>query len=68
MMNTFIQSRSSLKNHTRYPDQNRQGLYLFSDQNAAKTLPFWAAHVFGLYKGVPTRAELLKAWLALTIG
>ena len=27
-------------------DQNRQNVYLFSDQNGAKTLPDWAAHIY----------------------
>ena len=40
------------------PDQNRQSLYSFSDQNAAKTLPFVAAHtlstyLYSLFKKVP---------------
>ena len=31
------------------PDQNGQNLYLFSDQNGAKTLPFGAAHTYMAY-------------------
>ena len=31
------------------PDQNGQNLYLFSDQNGAKTLPFGAAHTYTAY-------------------
>ena len=29
-------------------------LYLFSDQNGAKTVPFWGGtNLYGLYKGLP---------------
>ena len=31
------------------PEQNRQSLYSFSDQNASKTLPFVAAHTYIAY-------------------
>ena len=45
------------------PDQNRQSLYSFSDQNASKTLPFVAAHTYIAYliKGVHLRGGLLLA-------
>ena len=39
-INTFIQSRSSLENHTRFG----QNVHPFSDQKGAKTLPDGAAH------------------------
>ena len=40
-MNTFIYSRSSLENDTRFSQTKMHGqsVYLFSDQNGAKTLP-----------------------------
>ena len=37
--NTFIHSRSSLKNHTRFQTKNWQNLHPFSDQKGAKTYP-----------------------------
>ena len=39
----FIQSRNSLKNHT------RESVYPFSDQNRAKTLLDGAAHTYIAY-------------------
>ena len=47
-INTFIHSRSSLKPYP-IPDQNRQSVYPFSDQNSAKTLPGGAAHTYIAY-------------------
>ena len=52
-INTFIHSRSSLKNHTR--------LYLFSDQNGAKTLPGGAVK-WGVGRHM---TELRGAWKRL---
>ena len=43
--NTFIRSRGSLENHTRFKT-NGQSLYPFSDQNGSKTIPFGAAHTY----------------------
>ena len=47
-INTFIHSRSSLKPYP-IPDQNRQSVYPFSDQNSAKTLSDGAAHTYIAY-------------------
>ena len=47
-INTFIHFHSSLENHTR-PEQNRQSVYLFSDQNGSKTLTDEAAHTYTAY-------------------
>ena len=49
---------SSPENHTAIPDQNRESLYPFSDQNAAKPSPtFWGGtYPYGLYRGVPPGA------------
>ena len=49
-INTFIHSRSSLENHTRF--ETKMGKvydYPFSDQNGAKTLPDGAAHSYIAY-------------------
>ena len=46
--NTFIRSRGSLENYTRF---NGQNLYPFSDQNDSKTIPFGAAHTYIAYIG-----------------
>ena len=43
-INTFIHSRGSLENHTRF-----QTPYLFSDQNGAKTIPFGVAYSYMAY-------------------
>ena len=43
-INTFINSCSSLENHTRFQTKNVQSVYPFLDQNGAKTLPDGAAH------------------------
>ena len=42
-INTFIRSRSSFENRTRFRTPG-QSVYPFSDPNGAKTLPFGAAH------------------------
>ena len=44
--NTFIRSRGSLENYTRFSDHNGQNLYPFSDQNGLKTIPFGVAHTY----------------------
>ena len=45
--NTFIRSRGSLENHTRFQTiMVKIILYLFSDQNASKAIPFGAAHTY----------------------
>ena len=44
-INTFIHSRSSLENHTRFG----QNVHPFSDQKGAKTLPDGAAHTYIAY-------------------
>ena len=44
MTNTLTHSRNSLENHTRFPTiLYGQSLYMFSDRNAAKTIPFGVA-------------------------
>ena len=44
-INTFIHSRSFLKNHTRFQTKmHGQSVYPFSDQYGAKTIPLGAAH------------------------
>ena len=49
-VNTFIQSLSSLENHTRFQsDQKGQNLYSFSDQKGVKTLPVGTAHTYIAY-------------------
>ena len=48
-INTFIHSRSSLENHTRFQSKMGQSVYPFSDQNGAKTLPDGAAHTYIAY-------------------
>ena len=47
---TFIQQRSSLKNHTRFQTKMGKVVYPFSDQTRAKTLPDGAAHSYIAYK------------------
>ena len=50
-INTFIHSRSFLKNHTRFQTKmHGQNAYPFSDQYGAKTMPLGAAHTFMTYK------------------
>ena len=50
--NTFIRSRGSLENHTRFKTMhNGQNLYPFSDQNGSKPIPFGAAHTYIAYIG-----------------
>ena len=44
-INTFIYSRSSLKNHTRFQTEMGKIHTLFSDQKGVKPLPFWATHI-----------------------
>ena len=46
MMNISMHNHSSIPNST---DQKGQNLYLFSDQNGAKTLPFAAARNYMAY-------------------
>ena len=61
MINTFIHSRSSLKNHTR--SQTKMG-NLFSDQNDAKTLPDSAAHTYIAYiREYPPRLSYHKLYI-----
>ena len=44
MTNTLTHSRNSLENHTRFPTiLYGQSLYMFSDRNGAKTIPFGVA-------------------------
>ena len=44
------------------PKSDGQSLYLFSDRNCAKTIPFGAAHTYMTnYKGVPPPPGALKA-------
>ena len=47
---TFIQPRSSLKNHTRFQTKMGKVVYPFSDQNRAKTLPDGAADSYIAYE------------------
>ena len=47
---TFIHSRSSLKNQTRFQTKVGKVVYPFSDQNRANTLPDGAAHTYIAYK------------------
>ena len=50
MINTFIHSRSSLRNQTRFQTKmGKVSLYPFSDQNGAKTLADGVAHTYGAY-------------------
>ena len=46
--NTFIRSRGSLENHTRFQTIMVKilDLYPFSEQNGSKTIPFGAAHTY----------------------
>ena len=48
MINTFIHSRSSLKNHTRFQTKMDKVYTCFQTKNGAKTQPMGAAH--GLYR------------------
>ena len=48
-INTFIQSVVPSRKPYLIPDQNRQSVYPFSDQNGAKTLPDGAAHTYIAY-------------------
>ena len=49
-INTFIHSRSFLKNHTRFQTKmHGQSVCPFSDQYGAKIIPFGAAHTFMTY-------------------
>ena len=50
MVNTFIHSRSSLENHTRF--QTKMGkVYIthFQTQKGRKTIPFGAVHTYRIY-------------------
>ena len=50
MVNTFIHSRSSLENHTRF--QTKMGkVYIthFQTQKGPKTIPFVAVHTYRIY-------------------
>ena len=49
MTNTFIRSRGSLENHTRF--KTIMVKIYFSDQNGSKTIPFGAAHTYIAYIG-----------------
>ena len=60
-INTFIHSRSSLKNHTRFQIKNGQSVYLFSDQKGPQTIPFGEAHTDIAYnKEVPPPGLSIK--------
>ena len=48
MINTFIHSRSSLENHTKFQTK-MASLYPFSDQNGENTIPFGAVHTYMAY-------------------
>lgn len=53
----FIDSRSSLENHTRFQTKMDEVYTRFQTQTAQKPSRFGAAHtVYGIYKGVPPRA------------
>ena len=64
MTNTLTHSRNSLENHTRFPTiLYGQSLYMFSDRNGAKTIPFGVACAYSwisLYKAVPTPPQAKK--------
>ena len=56
MINTFIHSRSSLKNYTRF--QTKMGKVYTSFQTKTKTLPDGAEHTYIAHKGVsPPRLQ-----------
>ena len=53
-INTFIHSRSSLKNHTRFQTKMGQYYTRFQTKKAKKPHPAWGdAYLYSLYKGVP---------------
>ena len=66
MRSTFIHSRSSLENHTRFQTK-MVSVYPFSDQNGAKPLPDWGgggggAHISMAYiKEYPRDKKLFQA-------
>ena len=58
-MNTFILSRSSLKNHTRFQTKMDEVYTSFQTKPVQKPGVFGAAHtVYGIYKGVPSPPPL----------
>ena len=66
-INTFIHSRSSLENHTRFQTKS---VYPFSVQNGAKTLPDGAAHTCIAYlrEYSPPPESLLKEIILPVLG
>ena len=48
-VNTFIHTRSSLENHTRFQTEMGKVRAFFSDQNRSKTLPSGAAYTYLAY-------------------
>ena len=63
-----IHHRSSLTNYTRFREQNGQSLQPFS-KNAAKTLPFRAAHTYMAYirENFPTHPPGRNRWHTLFV-
>ena len=59
---TFIRSRSSLENHTRFQKKNGQSVYPFFRPKRPQNHTLWGGtYLYGLYKGVPARVTF--AWL-----
>ena len=49
---TFIRSRGSLENHTRFRTNMGKVYTLFQTKKGAKTIPFGAAHTYMPYPGM----------------
>jgi len=52
---TFIHSRSSLKNHTRFQTKMGKSEYPFSDQTGKNPSRWGGTYLYSWYKGVPPR-------------
>ena len=55
---TFIRSRGSLENHTRFRTNMGKVYTLFQTKKGAKTIPFGAAHTYMPYPGMASSISL----------
>ena len=62
--NTFIRSRGSLENHTRFKTIMVKIYTRFQTKTAKKTIPFGAAHTYIAYIGstLPARGPVVQRW------
>ena len=56
-INTFIHSRSTLENHTRFHAKKGKVYTRFQTKTAQKPYPMGGTYLYGLYKGVPPRGR-----------